>query len=434
MDRPVSEKERERFLWYTQCIHIINLQASRRVDPWVFFRLSQENLGMPLAPRLHTMICNQDWPYIDMVVSLLSGPSLRTLALKFNGPEWTIDDDRKLPLNRHNYAAYPLLRNVCASAPDLEKLTVYMCAYPGLLHPIGGMKRLRVLDLSLVWTPINMELVRQLAQLEQLEELALHNSFDGRNLGPCEGFKSVTKLIIRGGIRTIPPLLQALPDLHLRELHLNSPVIEELRPLQKLVSALSLASRESIESVRMDSLTAGRSLTSAPVSTLIAPFFALPNIRSFYLRADDPLCIADDDLRVIGGKWAKLEDLRLVCNASSTHATAVAPTMQGIIELANLCTQLDHVRFSSVIPSESLGFINPHWVEGVRELPLDIQVPDCDIHDVHQVARVLWWIFRGLHVPNLDRLAFKKWAAVLDGIARLETERRDRGATQRWSM
>ncbi|KAH9833422.1 uncharacterized protein C8Q71DRAFT_860216 [Rhodofomes roseus] len=307
MDRPVSEKERERFLWYTQCIHIINLQASRRVDPWVFFRLSQENLGTPLTPRLHTMICNQDWPYIDMVVSLLSGPSLRTLALKFNGPEWTIDDDRKLPLNRHNYAAYPLLRNVCASAPDLEKLTVYMCAYPGLLHPIGGMKRLRVLDLSLVWTPINMELVRQLAQLEQLEELALHNSFDGRNLGPCEGFKSVTKLIIRGGIRTIPPLLQALPDLHLRELHLNSPVIEEPRPLQKLVSALSLASRESIESVRIDSLTAGRSLTSAPVSTLIAPFFALPNIRSFYLRADDPLCIADDDLRVIGGKWAKLD-------------------------------------------------------------------------------------------------------------------------------
>ncbi|KAH9924563.1 uncharacterized protein B0H18DRAFT_1175366 [Fomitopsis serialis] len=429
LEGPITDNERERFLWYTQYIRTMYLRTSRRVDPWVFFRLSHENLGMPLAPQLNTIICEYDWPYMDMAVSLLSGPSLRVLDLTFGGPDSTIDDDWKLPLNRHNYAPRPLLKNICASAPNLEKLSVGMCAHPSLLHPIGDMQQLRALDLSTIWTPIDMDLVRRLSCLVRLEELAFPHSFDTRDAAPCEGFKNVKRLSLRGSIRTIPALLATLPDLRLEELRLMDAVIGEPAPVEELVTSLPLGTRSSLSSVRIENLTTLGSL-AAPVPTLIAPFFTLPNIRSFFLFAEDPLNFTDKELHVICGVWTKLEALTLSCNISFRPVT-VAPTMEGIIELANLFPMLHRVTFSSVVLQPSLGIVDSHLV---RELPLDVQIPDRNLRDVHQVACILWHMFLGLHVPNLDKFSFKKWSAVLDEITRLQDDwEKHHDSEARWS-
>ncbi|KZT64875.1 hypothetical protein DAEQUDRAFT_740996 [Daedalea quercina L-15889] len=425
LDGPVTDSERERLIWYAQFIQTISLRTSRRVDPWVFLRLSHSNLSTPLAPRLHTIYCMHDWPYADMAVSLLSGTALRTLVLAFGGPDRTIADDRKLPLNRHNYAPGPLLRDVAAAAPGLEKLVVGMCAYAGLLHPIGGMKSLRELDLSGMWVAIDMALLQALAGLERLEDLALPNTFDGQDVALCRGFKNVRKLTVRGGIRTIPPLLAALPDLCLKELRLSSLIIEGVTPIYSLVSSLSPGSHSSLETVCIDDLSTPRSTAAAPVLTLIAPFLALPNIRSFNLVAADPLCITDEDLCTIGGAWPKLARLSLSGDATYEREP-VAPTLHGIIQLTNMCPELHDVYFSLVAlafgPENSVA---PCRSEDVPELALDIQVPDNKIRDAHHVARVLWSIFPRLSIINLDRTRFKKWAAVLEEVVSLRNKQQD---------
>lgn len=55
----------------------------------------------------------------------------------------------------------------------------------------------------------------------------------------------------------------------------------------------------------------------------------------------------------------------------------------------------------------------------IREIALDVRISDERIGDVGQVAKVLHRAFGELRVPRLNRDRYKRWSAVLDGMARL---------------
>ncbi|KZT64869.1 hypothetical protein DAEQUDRAFT_814669 [Daedalea quercina L-15889] len=424
-DGPISDDERKRFVLYAKFIRTIRLQSSLHVDPSVFLHLSRGNLGTPLLPRLDAIYCDHNWPYMDIAMSLLIGPSLRKLTLSFEELDFMAQLWTK-PLDRHGYILKSLLVDICASAPQLETLGVRRCSYPSQLYVIGMMKHLRALDLS--FTVIDIKLVQAIAQLEQLEELSLSDVFDGPYsryslpIPACPGFRNLKRLTIHGeGWSSLSPLLAAMSDLRISELRLITAAIDIL-PLETLVSDLP-GSHASLERVRMEHLqvtTLWFDVPTTPVATFMAPLFALPNISEFELCIEKPLCIADDDLRKIGNAWAgSLTRLRLrLCDGASNEATSVAPTIQGIIDLANLCPKLSHLSLSSVRPVDGAAVYHIKY----DLLVTDFQVQDDRIRDVHQVARVLWCVFRRFSVPGLDRTVFKQWAAVVDEIARLQSE------------
>lgn len=351
---------------------------------------------------------------MDMAVGLLSGPALRTLALTFARADATVTDDWRLPLNRHLYAPRGLLADVAASAPLLESLTVHACAHASLLEPIGAMHGLRRLDVRAAQVPFGVDFLRALAGMDKLEELMLPNMFDARGAAPCSGFKNVRELTICGGARTVPALLAAMPDMHLCKLVLSNMICEDLAPIEAVAAALAAGPGVSLKELRLDNFSVGRALSRAPVSTLLAPFFALQGIRCLVLQSDDPLVISDEDFRKIGRAWPKLEGL--VLQNTFDNLESVTPPIEGIIELANACPALDCVSFPGTKPYAALE--SAFLFDTQRQTPLDIQIPDERIRDVGQVARVLLRAMGKLRIVNLDREQYRNWSAVLDEMAK----------------
>lgn len=157
------------------------------------------------------------------------------------------------------------------------------------------------------------------------------------------------------------------------------------------------------------------------MSTLLAPFFALQGIRHFKLSSSQALVITNEDLQKIGRAWPKLEHLCLTYTGYGA-----APTMGGIVELANVCPRLASLSLSTVIPVVAEGdVVPPLKAYDVSKFSFEVWIPDQRIRDVGQLARVLCSAFGRLQIGKLDRGHFRKWSAVLDRMEAYieETER-----------
>ncbi|EPS95767.1 hypothetical protein FOMPIDRAFT_88478 [Fomitopsis schrenkii] len=417
VDGPVTEAERARFIWYAKLIRTLHLHSRYRIDPTVFHHLAHARLGTPLTPQLRTLYSVPGGPpYMDMAVTLLSGPALRKLALSFPPAHATVTSEWCVPLNRHLYAPRVLLANVAASAPGLESLEVHGCAHASLLEPIGAMHNLRLLDLQGIIVPFDMDLLRELAGLNQLEKLMLPDTFDPRGATPCRGFKSVKTLSISDGARRVPSLLAVLPGLQLTKLCLDLVFSEEIASFYDIADTLRKGSEASLEELKFGSFIIGSVLSR---SCVFQPFSAFQGIRSLTLETDNPMMISDQDLRKIGRTWPKLEILSLSNFEDEMHL--VSPTIRGIIKLANACPRLASVYFPGVKPTvDAASAIGPLRTKDFRKTLLDLRVPDKQIRDVGQLARVLHSVFETLQIVNLDRDQYGKWSAVLDEMARLQ--------------
>ncbi|EPS92946.1 hypothetical protein FOMPIDRAFT_1056421 [Fomitopsis schrenkii] len=426
VDGPVTEAERARFIWYAKHIRALHLHTQYRIDPTVFHHLAHARLGRPLAPQLRALYSFRGGPpCMNMAVALLSGPALSALALMFPPADATVTDDRHrgLPLNHHLYALRGLLANVAASAPGLKLLAVHTCTHASLLEPIGAMHNLRWLELWEIEVPFGMDLLRTLAGLDQLQQLLLPDTFDARGATPCSGFKSVKSLTVSGGARTVPSLLAVLPDLQLRGLCLDLAFSAEemIASLYVIADALRKGSEVSLEELelRMGNSITGSALSRDSVSTVFEPFSAFQGIQVLELKSDEPMMISDQDLRKIGRTWPKLDMLDIRNFYDEMHL--VSPTIRGIIKLANACPRLASVYFPGVKPTvDAASAIGPLRTKDFRKTLLDVRVPDEQIRDVGQLARVLHSVFETLQIVNLDRDQYGKWGAVLDEMARLQ--------------
>lgn len=414
MDGPVTDIERDRFIWHAQHIRIFHLHCARRIDPAVFLRLSLSRLGAPLTPRLHTLRVHSGWPpYKDMAAQLLSGPALRTLAVTFACAEATtwVTTDSKPPLDRHSYALRMLLADVAAAAPRLVSLQVCGGAHASLIAPIGTMHALRKLDLSLMVRPFGTDLLRALAGLEELEELALPNKFDAREAVPCRGFKNVRSLTVLRGAQTVPSLLAAMPDMRLREFSLANVESEDIDLIQAVADALSAGPGVHLEVLSLPAiLTDWPPILNQPLSTLLAPFFALKRIKSLHLDCKQPLPTMDEDLRMIGRAWPELEHIHLAY--TNFVPDIVAPTINGMVELAYSCPGLKDVCFFA-----DRSVLDPWFTVPLNGLNGPPWIPDEQIRDVGQVARLLYSTFGLRKNKGIDRA--RKWDAVLHEMAKL---------------
>ena len=194
------------------------MHVTHRIDRSVFEHLSCADLGFHPVPRLHTLY-GPVWqlPHQSEAVALLSGPALRRLSIGFPNPNFIpsrADDEIAC---QYRPIVRALLADVAASATSLKSLTVNSIPHPSLLEPIGVLRGLLRLDLSTIWHTYDLELLSALEMLDQLEELLLGDRFIARDAMPCKGFKMLRKLIILGGISTVPDLFAALPNLRLKE-------------------------------------------------------------------------------------------------------------------------------------------------------------------------------------------------------------------------
>lgn len=412
MDGPITDAERACFVRYARHIRTIHLRATPRIDPTVFRRLAHAHLGSPLTPQLRALYAEYGCPlYQGMAAALLSGPRLRMLSCAE-----VIDTDDRPPPHRHPRAPRTLIAAFAASAPHIESLQVYQCPHPSLLEPIGAMRGLRRLDVGMTGFSFGVDFLKSLTRLDRLEELVLPNKFIAQGALRCSGLKSVKKLTILGGALTIPALLAALPDVRLTELQ-SSMFFEDV---PQLAAALSACPERCLETISLDCPLRRQVVVRKPVSALLAPFFALQGIRRFRLGSWQPLVIGNEDLQMIGDAWPKLEELRLWCYTNERHEI-VAPTIEGIVELARACPGLDDVYFSTVIPDMDPGnLVPPLPTEEIQKHTLRVRIPDQLIRDVGQVTRLLHSVFGKLHIPELDRERFGKWGAVLDGMVRMQ--------------
>lgn len=423
MEGPIADAERTRFIWYAQHIRTLHMNTAYDIDPTVFLHLASTRLGTPLAPHLRAIYAiTDDLTYLDMAITLLAGPALRTLGLALAPPRG--EPAPRGTGTRHWYAPRALLADLSVAAPALEHLVVCTCAHASLLEPIGTIRGLRKLDLYMTEIPFDVRLLRALARLKELEELKLPNTFDVLNVAQCHGFKNLRKLDVVGGARTVPALLNSLPDLRLRELCLGCMVCEEMAPLEAVAAALRAGCGEDLEQLCLRNFTAGPALSEAPLSTVLEPFFALKGIRRFTMDSDHTLNTRNDDLRKIGSAWPKLQRLSVEHETAYAHKFD-APTIRGIVLLANKCTGLDGVYFTAVVPTVNTKLVAaPLMAKEFRNTALKIQVPDERIRDVGQMARVLHSAFGKLQIIDLDKGQYQKWSAVLDqmeGLQRTES-------------
>lgn len=430
IDSPITEAERERFIWYAQHIHSIYLHTTLHIDHSVFHYLSNAHLGSPLMPQLRKLYVAPGFPLCRGMASLLSGPALRMLNCG--------TDYQSCPSPPHGHPGVPrtLLADFVTCSPGVESLVVGECAdFSLILKPIGALRGLRKLDVSRACFPFGIEFLRALDHLDQLEHLLLSDTFHASAAPPCGGLKGVKKLTILGGASTVPALLASLPYMRLRELCISSitfrAVIDGETRLSMsslsfddvgmLAAALSEGPGKNLEKLSLEDSVAGQALLHEPVSTLIAPFFALQGIRHFKLSSSQALVITNEDLQKIGRAWPKLEHLCLTYTGYGA-----APTMGGIVELANVCPRLASLSLSTVIPVVAEGdVVPPLKAYDVSKFSFEVWIPDQRIRDVGQLARVLCSAFGRLQIGKLDRGHFRKWSAVLDRMEAYieETER-----------
>ena len=346
MEGPIAEAERARFIWYARRIRILHMDFARRIDPSVFEHLLRAGLGSPLLPRLHTLR-GRWWefsglPLESAAVMLLSGPALRSLCIGFPNPYplATAADDEvsQRPVNVPTIR--DTLAHVAVSAPGLESLAVRHIPCISLLEPIGALHNLRRLDLSMLSHSFDVGFLRTLVTLVRLEDLILPDAFVAQDATPCKGFKSVQKLTIRPCLHmfTVPDLFAALPDLRLKELHMDYMTCERVDQIRALAEALCAGPGQCLERLNLfyyeceDQISTS---TQVSVSVLLAPFYALQSIRRLNLDSVRPLMFEDEDLRKMGRAWPRLEQLHMWGVLSSAGGeVVVAPTIEGIVELA----------------------------------------------------------------------------------------------------
>ena len=424
MEGPITEAERARIIWYTQHIRILHMYSTWRLDSSVFEYLSPAALGFPLAPRVHTL-CGSWYaiPHQSEAVALLSGPALRTLSVTFAGSETVPASADGRFARQYRPIVRALLADVAVSAPALESLAVHDIPHMSLLEPAGTLRSLLTLNLSKLRHSFDLEFLRALEPLDRLEELQLGDHFVPGSAPPCSGFRRLQTLVVVNGISTVPDLLAALPNARLKELRSYGVSHGRLRQIEALAKALCAGPGQLLESLSLLSFVGEEQLMQEPVSVLLGPFFALQGIKRFTLFAWQRLSIGDEDLQKLGRAWPKLELLHMPSDFVDAARGAVdAPTIEGIVELANACPGLNDTQFTSIIPARAPGDVVPPINlkrETIYRIPLDVGIPDERIRDVGQVTRVLHAALGRLLVPRLDRRRYRRWSAVLDGMTRL---------------
>ena len=430
MEGPITDAERSRFTWYAQHIRIFHLCTAWHVelDATVFEHLARAGLGLPLFPRLHTLfncgIALRWLPHQSAAVALLSGPALRTLSLAFPGT-----GKAGAPAGAKDDLIGPLLTSLATSAPGLENLKIHCASCTTFPTSLGGLRSLRTLDLDLPYVHLNKDFLRTLVPLDRLEELSLWDMFTGtsEDVTPIRGFKNLRELFVYGGMWTIDSLLASLPELRLKELTLlkevDCPSIEHVK---RLGDALCAGPGKHLEKLTLLSFSGGEQLSEKSVSELLFPFFALRTLRSITFESWEPVKIVNEDLQKFGRAWPKLEVLH-VLRAHPELLETVAPTITGLVELANACPGLRDVDIPAVVPVLALGAVVPPLylaTQSINKVPLQLWIPDEQIRDVQQLARVLHSVFKGkrLLVTGLDEMQYKRWSAVLDRMAELSHE------------
>ena len=214
------------------------MHVTHRIDRSVFEHLSCADLGFHPVPRLHTLY-GPVWqlPHQSEAVALLSGPALRRLSIGFPNPNFIpsrADDEIAC---QYRPIVRALLADVAASATALESLTVYNVPHPSLLEPIGALRGLLRLDLSHIRHTYNLDFLKTLETLDQLEELLLGDHCIAFDTSPCTGFRRLQKLTIRRGMSTVPDLLAVLPNVRLKAFCVME-AVANLGQIQALADAL----------------------------------------------------------------------------------------------------------------------------------------------------------------------------------------------------
>lgn len=360
-------------------------------------------------------------PHQSEVVALLSGPALRRLSIRFPAPESMPAAAYGTLACQYRPIVRALLADVAASATALESLTVYNVPHPSLLEPIGALRGLLRLDLSHIRHTYNLDFLKALETLDQLDELLLGDHCIAFDTSPCTGFRRLQKLTIRRGMSTVPDLLAVLPNVRLKAFCVME-AVANLGQIQALADALCAGPGLYLDELALLDFKGEEVLMQGPVSVLLTPLFALQGIRRFDLGAWRPVRVEDEDLQKLGRAWPKLERIHISGGCSDTtylQENVGASMIEGIVELANTCPRLNDVKFTTVIPAMASGNVGPSVNLETDTMQFDVRISDERIRDVGQVTRVLHAAVGRLLVPGLDRERYRRWSAVLDGITKL---------------
>ncbi|KAI0733841.1 hypothetical protein C8Q72DRAFT_559652 [Fomitopsis betulina] len=429
---PITDSERKRFAQYASFIRTIDIRATSAIHSDVYRHVAQ--LDEPLIPHLRTICCHQEWSRAVEVILRLSGPSLRSLVL---GSCYVSAEYEPHFLEQ--------LDALCAAAPNVQMIKIHGSGGMTAQTLIGGMKHLRSLDLAGSYTCIlhGMDNLETLANMEDLEELALRDDcdqpvFERCPALPCTGFASLRKLTVQSGIRSIPELLAGLPDLRLKELHLDDLGYEYVSTFEDLIQSCSTELRNSIENLNISYgyKRVSKIVPTDPLISIISPFFSLPHIKEFSLTSYEyPWLVDDSSLRTIAHAWPDLVSLRLSCHSPIKVGgeEPVAPSIHGIADLANRCAGLRSVRLSPLVMLRAVRIVEAaYYTTTTRWPPLGAKLPEdraVENVETERLVDIMWPLF-GVTYSSKENAFSEKWNAVLREVARVQTQRRWGKGTQ----
>ncbi|KAI0733845.1 hypothetical protein C8Q72DRAFT_930480 [Fomitopsis betulina] len=393
---PITDFERQRFAQYASFIRTIDIRATSAIHSDVYRHVAQ--LDSLLIPHLRTICCHQEWSRAVEVILRLSSSSLRTLVL---GSCYVSADYEPHFLEQ--------MDALSAAAPNVQMINIHGSGGMTAQTLIGGMKHLRSLDLAASYACIltSMDNLETLANLEDLEELAVQDDYDlflykRCPILPCSGFASLRKLIVQSGIRSIPEFTELRNSIETLNISYGYKCLSKIVP-------------------------------TGPLISIISPLFLLPHIKDFSLTSYRcPWRVDDSSLRVIAHAWPDLVSLHLSCPSPVGRDPPVAPSIHGIAALADRCVGLHSVSLSPLVMLRAVRIVEAaFYATSNRWPPLGAELPEdhaIENIETERLVDIMWPLF-GVTYSSKEEAAFsEKWSAVLREVARVQQQRKWRKA------
>ncbi|KAI0712815.1 hypothetical protein C8T65DRAFT_717938 [Cerioporus squamosus] len=361
-----SRDDWTRFQRYARRVRVLNYPQQAAVKPHIVAQLAKWNDGAPLLPGLKELTWRPGSP-TDTAALLLGTRTLELLHLVLDCIE--LDDELQwLPYYEKMKALRDpttrtsgdrsverLLRTVAERTPRLRTLDLTTPVHPLCLTPIAAFTRIE--HLSLRDTALDVDLLRSLSTLGELESLAInflpvYDRDATAKRAPIHGFRLLSSLTLVARANDMTLFFDLVDPLeHLTSLNLEYP---------NDVPATSQTYREPLERMRnrghapqlaslsLEIMTRWR--TRETMGDLVRPLLRWPTLQRVVVNAErSEYQVTEDDLERMACAWPGLNRLFLRWNARGSRAAGGAvPPLRALAHFAAHCPSLSELVLSYI--------------------------------------------------------------------------------------
>ncbi|KAG5650610.1 hypothetical protein H0H81_011658 [Sphagnurus paluster] len=344
----------------------------REVDSDALAALAVYRPARLLLPHLQVLQCTPWSKAILPVIHFVAGDSLRSVVLRKN--DFLQADNHINALELSSFLLALSYRSTSLTSLSIFFPSFWETRDDGCLQLLSRLPKLRHITISPIFYDDHRDLVEALARLPSLEELfwpnvkledlALYTTYGGRFPQlRAFGFYTSEAAFVGPVLSSMQREFSQISVTGL-PIYLNAPSQTAQLDLTCLPTHPARLTLTKIH-IYMHLHLAPTIVVEGPgVAEVLAPLFALTNVREVTLELHELIALTDAWFADAANAWPALEDLTLVTHSSLYPAA----TLAGLAHLARRCVQLGHVAMwldARVVPAHE------YTKSGCQSLSLD---------------------------------------------------------------